>query len=73
MKCQDFANMLADDNYWYSLIDYQVSDNDFDADEFFDRLIIEANFRGIDLTDKDDFDFEDYWWDLTQELTSERA
>lgn len=65
--------MLADDNYWYSLIDYQVSDNDFDADEFFDRLIVEANFRGIDLTDKDDFDFEDYWWDLTQELTNERA
>lgn len=70
MTSRDFADLLAIQDYWFPLIEYQVNNDEFDSDEFVQRLIIEAEQREIELTDLDDFvsaDADDYWWELTAE------
>lgn len=69
MLTEDFADLLLNEGFFDSLIEYQSEeDNDYDPDEFFTTLEQQAFMRDIKLTDLNEFDYHDFWWSVLEEV-----
>lgn len=63
----EFADMLATEGFFDTLLEFQLNSDDYDPDVFLERLEKEAFNREVKLGDLDHFNYDDYWWALMEE------
>ena len=62
--CEDFADDLDNVSYFSKMVNEAHRNQDFSSDRFFDRLKAEAFDRNIQLTDIEDFEYDEYFYNL---------
>lgn len=66
LTCYDYAEALADVGAFDNYIDESGWGDNFYTERCFDIMMASAEADGIILSDKDDFDFDTFFYDLYQ-------
>ena len=66
MTCEQFFDKHYDDHDLSSWIDEMYWERSFSSEKIFNDMVKAADSLKIELTDKDDFDYEEFFWNVYQ-------
>lgn len=66
MSCRAFADLLDNTYFFDDVVDGAFWNKSFKSETFFEAMKAEAERRDISLSDSEEWDYENYFWNLYQ-------